>query len=178
MKYEKIILEKFTKFNLKPRDNQVDLINTILISYLDNKNKYVVLSSPTGTGKSIVAVIVSECLYDLDDEKSNVENLKKSFILMQTNVLVEQYRKTFSNYSEFIQIMGSSNYDCSALKNSADNCIIREIKKEDYFEHCVNCKYMNDKKTMNRYEHLITNYSYYFLSTLYTGSLKYRLISI
>jgi len=30
LKYEKLILDKFDKFELKPRDNQLDLINKIL----------------------------------------------------------------------------------------------------------------------------------------------------
>ena len=58
MRYEKQIIEAFTRLGFNPRDNQVAAIDAICIEFLDNKVKNLVLSAPTGTGKSIIAAVV------------------------------------------------------------------------------------------------------------------------
>jgi Cdc6-like AAA superfamily ATPase len=92
MKYKILIEKTFDKYKLKPRSGQIETINTVLIQFVDEKKHNVVLSGSTGSGKSIIAVITTECLYELldsKDKKNYVNTL--SYILMHTNTLVKQY---------------------------------------------------------------------------------------
>jgi len=178
IKYKDIILKKFSKFGFKPRNNQLELINQILAAYLDEGKKYVALSSPTGTGKSLIAVIVAECMRKLKHSEG-YRGKKSSFILMDSNVLVQQYRKSFSKYDDFIQIMGASNYNCSALSTSADACINGELKREAKEAHCSRCEYMELARSKNNFEHLITNYAYFLTVKLYAPQvLNERLLTV
>jgi Rad3-related DNA helicase len=96
MKYEKHILDAFTRLGFSPRTGQVEAINKILIAYLDNKVQNVILSAPTGTGKSLIGAVTSDALTAILNP--SVTNAVKSSIgLVSTNVLAKQYDATFSS---------------------------------------------------------------------------------
>ncbi len=172
LKYEKLILDSFNKYDFKPRDNQLHLVNEIVTAYIDEGKKHVVLSAPTGTGKSIIAVAVSETIAKIQNQTP------KSYILMHTNTLADQYRDSFSQYShDFATVMGASNYECQILKDTADNCVFQEIKGPKKML-CDSCDYMNLRKRMGDCSHFITNYSYYFVSALYNEHFQQRTMAI
>ena len=161
VKYENIILMCFAKYGMKARDNQLELINDILCAYTVEKKKHVVLSAPTGTGKSIIAVIVAECMAVL-------EKLEKpsSYIMMHTNTLTEQYIDTFSKYGDkFATVMGAANYGCQVLKDTAENCVVKELKGAKRLL-CDSCEYLENRTKMHKSDHFISNYSYYFVSAM------------
>ncbi len=173
VRYEDVILRSFNKFDLKPRDNQLTLINDILEAYTIDDKKHVVLSAPTGTGKSIIAVIVAECMGEIQRR-----NRAHSYILMHTNALAEQYHETFSQYGEkFAVVMGANNYGCAVLKDTADNCIYSELKGPKKML-CDKCDFHKLRQRKATSDHFITNYSYYFVSALYNEQHVHRHLAV
>ena len=157
MKYKNQILDAFKKFGFEPRGNQLELVNEILTSFIDNEKENVVLSAPTGTGKSIIAAIAAEVLSELD---KSYDETKKSFILIHTNTLTKQYLNTFKKYdNDFISVMGAGNYPCSLLDETAASCMFKEADDEKRKQHCFDCEYLDNRGKMNKIPHLITNYS-------------------
>lgn len=64
----------------EPRTTQVEAINFALNEFLNNNKKYVVLESPTGTGKSHIAVTLANYFHSI-----SVKN--KSYILTTQLIL-------------------------------------------------------------------------------------------
>jgi len=187
MKYEKHILDAFTRLGFSPRTGQVEAINKILIAYLDNKVQNVILSAPTGTGKSLIGAVTSDALTAILNP--SVTNAVKSSIgLVSTNVLAKQYDATFSSLhstKKYIMLKGASNYACSALSSqdqeeSAESCAWYDMVKSGgefdsiVTQHCNSCEYLNTKKLKNSVRHLTTNYSYFFIDRMYTGKFEDR----
>ena len=65
MRYEQQILDAYARLGFKPRDRQVEHIDRILVAFLDEGNRTVVLSAPTGTGKSIIGAVVAEVVHTI-----------------------------------------------------------------------------------------------------------------
>ena len=63
MKYQSEILKSFEILKFTPRDGQVEAINILITHFLDDGFKTVVLSAPTGVGKSIIAAVTAETLH-------------------------------------------------------------------------------------------------------------------
>ena len=179
MRYEKQILEAYKRIGYSPRDNQVEHINNVLIAFLDEGYKNVVLSAPTGTGKSIIGAIVAEVVQAI---KYPHENAHASFLLTATNVLAQQYHDSFVDDTApedegFHIIKGASNYECSALSSpeepqTAENCAIGLFRKsgmDDMIQsNCNHCKYQHARTMKTKARQLITNYSYYFVDRMYS----------
>lgn len=177
MKYENEILDSFKILGFSPRQNQLEDINKILMSFLDEGFKYVVLSAPTGTGKSIIGAVVAETLNRIKDK----DNPLASILLTPTNILSEQYRNTFSNKNDFLSLKGASNYSCEALKSeyefaTGEDCVNKTLitTGDIRASHCDSCLFLQHKKRRNFVKHLVTNYSYFFIERMYTKFLKKR----
>lgn len=180
MKYEKQILEAYDRLKFKPRDNQVDYINQICVEFLDNGVKNLVLSAPTGTGKSIIGAIVAEVVHSIKHPMSK-ENA--SFMLTATNVLAQQYVDTFADpdhkwEATFHIIKGASNYECPALSTAeepatAEACAIQLFRKtgmQDMVDkYCGGCDFKISRDLKSKARHLITNYAYYFIDRMYSS---------
>lgn len=189
MRYEKQILEAYDRLEFKPRGRQVEDIDKILTSFLDEGFQTVVLSAPTGTGKSIIGAVVAETLHKL---KYPDAHAGASFLLTPTNVLSEQYHKTFQEGRDpldtrFRMLKGAGNYECSALSTpeepqTAENCAQRLFIKEQMQgtldEHCNGCEYALQKKLKAHARHLITNYAYYFIDRMWAEQLAKRTITV
>ena len=184
MKYKDLIIKKFNKYKLIPRPGQLNTVNSILLQYVDEKINNVVLSGSTGSGKSIIAVITSECLYDLLDDEQDKKDYAKAltYILMHTNTLTKQYHSSFEKYPDFLMIKGARNYECPIVRDTAESCMLRNVKKslspKIMPKACQNCEYRLTRQKMVFKPHLITNYSYYFVSALYAKALQHRLLTI
>jgi Rad3-related DNA helicase len=179
MRYEKQILEAYDRIGFKPRDRQVEHIDKILIAFLDEKVKNVILSAPTGTGKSIIGAIVADVIHTV---KHPGTSAGASFLLTATNVLAHQYHDTFVDDSApddniFHIIKGAGNYECSALSvpeepQNAESCSIVMFQKQAMDSiiqaHCDSCEYKRSRSKKNSSRHLITNYSWYFLDRMYS----------
>lgn len=178
MKYRDEILKGFTNLKFQPRNKQLETVNNILIEYLDNKKEIVVLSSPTGTGKSIIAAVVAECLNTLDPESSKFDN-KKAFYLMNNNTLTKQYYNTFSDNYSFANVMGANNYNCRLIGETAEDCIIKgNFNSPKISDRCKGCLYRKSRLDMNTKSNLIANYSLFFVYTMYADRLDKRMLTV
>jgi Rad3-related DNA helicase len=174
-KYTKEILSGFARIGYTPRGNQVESIDRIVKAFVDDGFTNVVLSAPPGIGKSIIGAVTAEVCAELAGQR----NLK-SLILMQNNMLVNQYQNSFGSNSNFSQIKGAVNYSCAAIpalpgfEATAEECIkvIQSIQNPI----CNSCEYNISSELKNTVDHLITNYSYYFVSK--GISLKARYMTI
>lgn len=188
MKYEQQILSAFKRIGYSPRGRQVEDIDKILIAFLDGGFKTVVLSAPTGTGKSIIGAVVAEALHFMKQPDAQAG---ASFLLSPTVVLQEQYQKSFAKDdpldTKFRLIKGQNNFSCSALSTAsepqtAEACAIRLFQKESMFaviqEHCDGCEYQHMRKMRDRARHLICNYSYYFIDRMYMEMLAKRTVCV
>jgi len=174
------ILDAYTSLGYKPKHNQVHIVSEILSAFLDKKKKNVVLHADTGIGKSIIAAVAAKVLSDtLEPELSSI-------ILMQNNALVEQYAESFKELgdSKFFQVKGASNYSCEYLKNlnvpntSAEECARKELTSFEQERYCDKCEFAESRKLINKSQNLITNYSYFLISKLWSEHLKDRLLTI
>jgi Rad3-related DNA helicase len=179
MRYEQQILAAYDRLGFEPRDNQVQYINDICVAFLDEKFKNVILSAPTGTGKSIIGAVVSEVVHAIKypDKKEGA-----SFMLTATNVLAHQYHDTFGDEDgvewsgQFHVLMGAGNYECGALSTptepqTAESCAIQLFRKsgmQDIMDkYCGRCEYQISRARKDKARHLITNYARYFIDRMY-----------
>lgn len=183
MRYEKQILQAFERVGFKPRGDQVADIDQILVAFLDEGVKNVILSAPTGTGKSIIGAVVAEAIHSI---RCPDLNAGASFLLTATNALAEQYHDTFVDDDapaddNFYMIKGATNYECAALSTpeevqTADVCSLRVFRKngmDDVIDRYCNsnsCEYLLSRSMKARARHLITNYAYYFLDRLFSSA--------
>jgi len=175
-KYEQQILEAFAHLRFKPRDNQVEHIDLILRTFIDDKKKDIILSAPTGSGKSIIGVVVPEALNKILGNQTHL----RSVIGMHQNILAEQYSNTFKGNDAVVQIKGAANYDCAVMDDTAENCIASSLYTMENGEelremHCSRCKFDRLKKIRNSVNHLVTNYSFIFVDRMVANILKPRL---
>lgn len=186
MKYSQHIELAFERLGFTPRKGQPEAVNKILTAFVDDKMQNVILSAPTGTGKSIIGAVTAEALSAI--KNSNTDAPKASISLVSTNVLSAQYGDTFKNLGntgKYLMLKGAGNYSCSALSSveeqvSADSCAwFTMVKGGSEFNHIINdhcnkCEFFNTKKRKNLSRHLTTNYSYFFVDRMYTGKFEHR----
>jgi len=189
MKYEKQILEAFSRLKMTPRDGQVDAVNRIVSAYLDEKADTVILSAPTGTGKSIIGAVVAEVMHTI---RYPGVHKNASFLISATNMLLEQYQDTFADPKlplddNFVMIKGASNYECGALSTpeepqTAESCSVRLFQKsgmQDVVDkYCDSCTYQTVRKLRDKSRHLIINYAYHFVDRMYMKMLEKRTVCV
>lgn len=189
MDYTEQILKAYDRLGFEPRDNQLHHVNQIVQAFLDDNMKTVILSAPTGTGKSIIGAVVAEVVHSI--KYSNI-SAGAGFLLTPTNVLGQQYFDTFSNPDNpedttFRFIKGAVNYECSALSTAeepqtAENCGIRLFQKtkmdQVIFDHCNKCEFQRNRLLRDKSRMLVTNYSYYFTDRMSSGMLPKRTVCV
>lgn len=189
MKYEAQINAAFTRLKFTPRDGQIQAIDKIVTAFLDDGFKTVVLSAPTGVGKSIIAAITAEVLHTI---KRPNEHKGASFLLSPTNILSDQYYDTFvrdrGKFDDtFRVIKGAANYECPALSTpaepvTAEDCVITVLRKTNMNdvinEYCTGCEYNIQKTTREKSRHFITNYAYFFIDRLYNQMFDKRTLCV
>lgn len=189
MKYEALIHAAYDAVGYKPRGRQVEDIDQILTAFLDGGFQTVVLSAPTGTGKSIIGAVVAEALHTLELPDAHAG---ASFLLTPTNVLSEQYHRTFQEGRDpldtrFRMFKGAGNFECAALSTpsevqTAEVCALRLFQKEGMDEQikmfCDGCEFALQRRMRDRARHLITNYSYYFIDRMFIQMLAKRTVCV
>lgn len=189
MSYIPQIEEAYDRLGFKARDKQLSHVERIVGAMLDDNARHVVLSAPTGTGKSIIGAVVAEVVHTI---KTPHQKPNASFLLTATNALGQQYFDTFSNPDDprdttFRFLKGANNYECSALSTeeevqTAENCAIRLFQKtgmDDIIQsHCNNCEYQINRTLRDKARHLITNYSYYFTDRMANELLAHRTVCV
>lgn len=167
-----IIHDAFSNIGYTPRKGQIEAVESVVKAFVNEGFSNVILSADTGTGKSIIALAVSETLRLL-------ERSRNAIILMHTNGLVDQYRKMADDIGnkDYIHcIKGAVQYDCEMLTEvvgydvKADSCIYPDMQSDS----CKECEYLISKSYINKTANLCTNYSYYFISALWSSHLDPR----
>ncbi len=189
MSYTTKILEAFDKVGFAPRGNQLEQVEEIVKAFLDENMKTVILSAPTGVGKSIIGAVVAEVVHSIKHPEITAN---ASFLISATNLLLDQYFETFGNPDDpnditFRFIKGANNYECTALSTeeepqTAENCSVIMFKKSGMDaiidEHCKECEFQRNRILRDRARHLILNYAYYFTDRLGGEKLQKRTMCV
>ena len=174
----KKLLNHFPK-DYEPSTSQVDIIKKVDSAFSQN-NKFCIVSAPTGTGKSFLAMTLANAS---NPPSSEFTNLIKSydaykqdfsgnytnqieceeefpfgaFTLTITKSLQDQYKDLFDEIST---LKGKSNYMCEVDQVStvdAAPCLIAPKIKESCWE-CNKCSYYNDRNETLLSKHGVLNY--------------------
>jgi len=108
--------------------------------------KYVILESPTGSGKSAIAMTIALNMHD-------------AYLLTSQKVLQDQYIKDFTRNQDIKVLKGRSNYPCVAL-NEKEDC----SKGICAVQKCTlipNCHYYIARNAALKAEVALLNYSYF-----------------
>lgn len=153
------------------REHQLEAIVNIVQNAISDV-KQTVLEAPTGSGKSIIAILSAYALYKLYG--------KTSYILVSDLSLFEQYerdiRKLWSN--EFGCIKGKENYVCgkNGCKVSQATCALQNIPikrlanpsfKSSRFVCKDNCQYVHDYVQAVNAPITLMTYQLYFIQRNY-----------
>lgn len=163
---EKCAIELFgEKFKFRP--GQLDVIRDV-VDNTQNKIKQTVLEAPTGSGKSIIAIISAYVLYKLYG--------KTSYILTSDLSLFDQYKNDIDhlNVDCFGYLKGKENYICNdnGCPASQSTCSLQgrsmtSLVRSYEFLCKANCQYYHDYiKAMSSPITLMT-YQLYFIQRNY-----------
>lgn len=154
--------DSFMPSKFKWRRGQKEAIIQIIQTYFEGKYKYVILDSPVGSGKSLIAMCVSWIL--------NQKN-KKGYLIASDITLQDQYEKDFKNfYFNWGSVKGIDNYTCidNMEKHSLGTCKIRGIQPRKmgcYYE----CPYFIARDKAAESETSLLNYAYWLVMMNYVN---------
>ncbi len=184
---ENAITKSFEELGLSPRKGQREVIHDVMYSFLGRGKTDVVVSAPTGVGKSVIGAVVAGAMgYLLANRLSGV-------MLTATNTLSEQYENTFGA-ADYLTIKGAANYRCAASESlcggktnkdgvaiTAEMCFVDDAKtdaEKAAVSKCAGCEFRAMKQSVNRVKFVSTNYSWYFTDVLYTKTLEHRAVTV
>lgn len=154
---DKYILCKQPNFRFRP--NQKEAIVTTILSWL-NGDSDVVISAPTGSGKSIIALIVAKVL--------SVYYGMSGYILASNLSLLDQYERDMRKYfPSWAIIKGQTNYICSenGLNFTVGQCKLKgcvsykDIKSK--FPCSAHCPYIIEREHAIKSSVLICTYAFW-----------------
>lgn len=197
--YEIITDNAFKNIGFTPHGDQRDYVMLMLAAVHEEGMTDLVLSAPTGTGKSVIGLAFAEgmrLIADIEDpgaysRKQSQPNRSVPFsmIMTLTNALSEQYTNSFSTIESVLQVKGKSNYPCELQDCTAEDCILKELNKiakdaersgfvpeemlgefAGYKSVCNRCEYREIIIQRSKIEHVITNYSVFLINQLHADS--------
>lgn len=133
---------------------------------IDNKtdNKFFLYELPTGIGKSVLTMMLSDFLIERYGDNTKID------ILTSSKLLQKQYKDEFHFLSN---LWGKSEYKCKQLDNAyscADAVDILSATKQK----CTSCKYVVDREIYRESQLSLTNYHMYCTLGKYTQMYKDR----
>lgn len=141
--------------------SQYDIIVTILSAYLKGVDAFI-LEAPTGVGKSIIGVIVSETL------RKYTCCQQFSYFLTSSKMLQDQMERDASHFHlRFAVLKGQANYSC--LQNGKTfaerECSDYSIPKATELMTCAkNCGYIQARLKAMTWNSAIMSYAYWLSS--------------
>lgn len=159
---EAVTRERFGK-DFQYRPGQREAIIDILDSYYNSAIDTYILEAPTGSGKSLIAMIASSVL-----EKDN----KKGYILTSELALQDQYNADFKRYGlNWGCIKGGNTYQCAVNFQpfSMGECRLQKLSYEQAEElDCFGeCGYLQNRKKAIKSPVSLLNYSYALIQRNY-----------
>lgn len=144
----------------KPRKEQKDALEFINSEYQKNKlNKFFLLNLPVGSGKSHLAVMIS------DWYRKNVNKLAKIDIITNSKILQDQYSDTYQSIND---LKGKENYECEAYSCScAQGGEFNRLNKTS----CESCPYSFARESFITGGISLTNFYLYILYAIYNPKL-------
>ena len=177
----------FADLNITPYSWQETSVYHILLQFIHEKKRNIILSADTGVGKSMIGAAVAIAMaVHLD-----IHNKPVSTVMMQNNLLVDQYAESLATRRMFMSVKGASNFDCEFGTNgdiNAINCKLpalqRAHKKKEPTKpmptpsECSSCKYHKQKLRARMIPHIITNFQYHLTKTIKGRADSGRAVSI
>jgi len=142
-------LKFFEKHHIKPRQQQIDVVEKIHANW--NDYKYFALSLPTGVGKTYIATSIAD-------------SVNNAYMLTSTLQLQDQYMKS---WSELINLKGRGNYTCAVNDSftvDAAPCTANPALYQQCKDNHI-CPYINQKNLALSSKAMITNPVYLLYST-------------
>lgn len=169
-KVEKIVDLKFGKgFSFRP--GQLEAIVDIIDTYLNTDIDTYVLEAPTGSGKSLIAMICSSFFQDQD---------LRGYILTSELALQDQYVTDFQRYGlGWGCVKGSDTYNCAVnlMPFSLGECKVQKISYEEAETlPCFPvCGYLMNRKIAIESKVSLLNYSYALIQRNYVEEQQQKL---
>jgi len=142
------------KYN--PRKEQSECIEFIDAEYRKNKeNKFFLLNLPVGTGKSHLALMISDWYL------KNVHGGAKVDVITNSKILQDQYSNTYESIND---LKGKENYSCSQYACScAQGAEFNRLNKTS----CESCPHSGAREGFISGKISLTNFYLYILYALY-----------
>lgn len=144
------------------RNGQLEVLTDILNTFFEGEKNLYLLDAPTGSGKSIIAILFSSILNDYG---------MKGYILASDLSLFDQYLSQIENMDKFGFIKGVDNYTCAmnGEKFSLGECKLKGMSYEDAEElFCFpDCGYLQSRKRAIKSHTTLMPYQYWILQRNY-----------
>jgi len=144
----------------KPRKEQKEALNFIDSQYnADPLKKFFLLNLPVGTGKSHLALMISEWY------RKNVNRTARVDVITNSKILQDQYADTYESISD---LKGKDNYECVQYSCScAQGAEFNRLNKTS----CESCPYSNARESYMSGGLSLTNFYLYILYAMYNPKL-------
>jgi Rad3-related DNA helicase len=144
----------------KPRKEQKEALNFIDSEYQKNKlNKFFLLNLPVGSGKSHLALMIS------DWYRKNVNKMARVDIITNSKILQDQYADTYASIAD---LKGKENYECESYSCScAQGAEFNRLNKTS----CESCPYSSARESYMSGGISLTNFYLYILYAIYNPKL-------
>lgn len=153
-------LSIYFPLKFKPRPQQIEIFNSVKKS-INNGKKFILLNSPTGSGKSYLAFMVANWY------KNYVNTSAKFDIITNSKLLQQQYKDEFDIIKD---LRGQSNYKCA--RHHTDCRTGKELNKSSKQMPCGSCPYdaaryawINGDVSLTNF-HLFNSFAFFVQSVL------------
>jgi Rad3-related DNA helicase len=145
------------------RPNQKEAIVDTIYNWLSGNNKHVIISAPTGSGKSIIALMCGAVLSKYYG--------KRGYVLCSDLGLLEQYRVDVENYfPNWAVLKGQQQYKCLINDQmfTAGACKLKGCKTYQEiarkFPHCApDCPYLIERSKAMKSDVLVCTYAFWLI---------------
>lgn len=145
------------------RPNQKEAIVDTIYNWLSGNNKHVIISAPTGSGKSIIALMCGAVLSKYYG--------KRGYVLCSDLGLLEQYRVDVENYfPNWAVLKGQQQYKCLINDQmfTAGACKLKGCKTYQEiarkFPHCApDCPYLIERSKAIKSDVLVCTYAFWLI---------------
>ena len=144
----------------KPRKEQREALEFIDSEYKSNPlNKFFLLNLPVGTGKSHLALMIT------DWYRKNVNKISRVDIITNSKILQDQYSETYDSIAD---LKGKENYECESYSCScAQGAEFNRLNKTS----CESCPYSYARENFISGGISLTNFYLYILYAIYNPKL-------